>query len=123
MHITIVNCYRIVLNAQRRDVFGPASGTPRGWSVQYVRVMAHYIPASDSTANHSILGYSRNRCICIIPLSTTKAPPDENTACPHSVHPCLHTHDNSGGTTCLTLLVQRRDSSKVANHLATSGDP
>ena len=29
----------------------------------------------------------------------------------------------SGGTTCLTLLVQRRFSSKVANILANYGDP
>ena len=30
---------------------------------------------------------------------------------------------NAGGTTCLTLLVQRRLSSKVANHVATHDDP
>ena len=29
----------------------------------------------------------------------------------------------SGGITCLTLPVQRRFSSKVANHVATYGDP
>ena len=70
-------------------------------------------------------------------MATCTWPFCENPVCPDTVWKTVsyamscHSDDQisreirmaSGGTTCLTLLVQRRWSSKVANNVANDGDP